>query len=64
MGEYSLGRFLKPTGLSKCIRDLIRPSLEWLSRHRWANPTAHPHLFPAQGLHLPTKHITADEKEK
>lgn len=42
--------------------NLIIPSLEWLSRHRWTDPEAHPHLFPAQAPHLPAKYRSTDER--
>lgn len=56
-------RYLKRIESSKFIKDLIRPSLEWLSRHHWADPAAHPHLFPAQAPHPPAKYRTIDERD-
>lgn len=47
----------------KRIKDLIRPSLEWLSQHHWTDLAAHPRLFPAQALHLPAKYRTTDERD-
>ncbi len=47
----------------KCIKNLIRPSLEWLSQHHWTDPAAHPHLFPAQAPHPPAKYRTTDERD-
>lgn len=43
---------------------MIKPSLEWLSRHRLADPAARPHLFPARGPHPPTKHRTTNKRER